>query len=177
MIKKLLPILLALIGTGAGVGAGLFLKPAPDPAADHAAAVDCVAPTEAVAHETADAHGDQAVGENGEPLPAQQEYVKLNNQFIIPVMGPERVQALVVASLSIETKLGGTERVYAAEPKLRDVFLQVMFDHANVGGFDGAFTDGERMERLRRNLVEAARSVLGKDASDVLITEIARQES
>ena len=173
MIKKLLPILLAVIGTGAGVGAGLMLKPAPAPE-DHAA-VECVAPAGEVAHETADGHA--AEGEGGEEMPAQQEYVKMNNQFIIPIMGTDRVQALVVASLSIETKVGGTEKVYAKEPKLRDVFLQVLFDHANIGGFDGSFTSAERMDSLRRSLVDAARTVLGADVLDVLITEIARQDT
>ncbi|WP_425071525.1 flagellar basal body-associated protein FliL [Sagittula sp. S175] len=174
MIKKLLPILLAVIGTGAGVGAGLMLKPAPAPE-DHAA-VECVAPAGDVAHETADGHAP-AEGETSEDAPAQLEYVKLNNQFIIPIMGPERVQALIVASLSIEIKPGGTEKVYAKEPKLRDVFLQVMFDHANIGGFEGSFTNADRMDSLRRPLLDAARSVLGSDVSDVLITEIARQDT
>jgi hypothetical protein len=92
-------------------------------------------------------------------------------------MSSERVTGLVVASLSIEINSGGTELVYAREPKLRDVFLQVMFDHANIGGFDGAFTAGERMDILRSALLDAARSVLGKDVSEVLITEIARQDA
>lgn len=167
-MRKLLPILLALIGTGAGVGAGLFLMPAPTPEDDHAA-VDCVVPLDEVHHETAKAEQDG---------PAEgREYVKLNNQFVIPVVGPDRVNALVVASLSIEVPAGSTEVVYAREPKLRDVFLQVLFDHANIGGFDGTFTTGDRMEILRSSLLEAARPVLGGDVSDVLITEIARQDA
>ncbi|MBN7783392.1 flagellar basal body-associated FliL family protein [Ponticoccus gilvus] len=169
MIKKLLPILLALVGTGAGVGAGLFLMPAGE---DHADATECLPPDDAVRHETVEAAPDDP------DLPdATREYVKLSNQFVVPIMGSERVRALVVASLSVEVSIGATETVYAREPKLRDVFLQVMFDHANIGGFEGAFTTGERMKILRGALLDAARSVLGSDVSDVLITEIARQEA
>lgn len=168
-MKKLLPIILALIGTGAGVGAGLFLAP---PAAEEhaeAGAVECIPPD-----------GDHAKAEMPETEEVDQssrEYVKLNNQFIIPVVGSDRVNALVVAALSVEVQTGTTETVYAREPKLRDVFLQVLFDHANVGGFKGNFTTGDRMEDLRRALLEAARPVLGESVSDVLITEIARQDS
>ena len=93
-------------------------------------------------------------------------------------MGSKRVEALVVASLSIEVTGGSTQAVYQREPKLRDVFLQVMFDHANIGGFEGAFTSGERMDILRSALfLDAARSVLGTNVKDVLITEIARQDA
>lgn len=169
MIKKLLPILLALVGTGAGVGAGLFLMPVGE---DHADATECLPPDDTVRHETVEAKPDDP------DLPdAAREYVKLSNQFVVPIMGSERVRALVVASLSVEVSIGATETVYAREPKLRDVFLQVMFDHANIGGFEGAFTTGERMKILRGALLDAARSVLGSDVSDVLITEIARQEA
>ncbi|MBP0483340.1 flagellar basal body-associated FliL family protein [Sagittula salina] len=172
MIKKILPILLAVVGTGAGIGAGIMMKPAPPPAEEHAA-IDCAAPTGEVEHTVADAD----TGGDGEPAPAQQEYVKMSNQFIIPVMSEERVKALVVASLSLEVRIGVTEVVYAREPKLRDVLLQVMFDHANIGGFEGSFTNADRMGPLRRSLLEAARSVLGGDVIDVLITEIARQDT
>lgn len=167
-MRKLLPIILALIGTGAGVGAGLLLMPVPAPESEHAAA-DCVVPTDTVAHDVAEPADDGPT--------EGREYVKLSNQFVIPVVGPERVSALVVASLSIEVPAGSTEGVYAREPKLRDVFLQVLFDHANIGGFEGTFTTGDRMEILRASLLEAARPVLGSDVSDVLITEIARQDA
>ena len=169
MIKKLLPIILALIGTGAGIGAGIMLKAAPPPEAE-IAAVDCVALAEDVAHTTVEAASPE------EAAPITNEYVKLTNQFIVPVMGDERVQALVVASLSVEVTQGMTETVYAREPKLRDVFLQIMFDHANIGGFNGSFTAGQRMDILRSALLDGARSVLGSEARDVLITEIARQD-
>ncbi|KAA8604338.1 flagellar basal body-associated protein FliL [Salipiger aestuarii] len=159
-MKKLLPILLALIGTGAGIGAGIFLAPSGDaaaPAGEHAAT-----PSQA-----ADDHGDAAG-----PI-----YVKMNNQFVIPIVAKDRVQSLVVLSLSLEIMGAGQEIVYNQEPKLRDVFLRVLFDHANIGGFEGNFTESTRMEILRRSLHEAARNVLGPMVGDVLITEIARQDS
>lgn len=172
MLKKLLPIVLALVGTGAGVGAGLMLMPAGSDAPPKAADSD----------DHTDTTHDDPHSASDAPKPdahdgAGNEYVKLSNQFVIPIMGDVRVEALVVASLSVEVSNGTTEAVYAKEPKLRDVFLQVMFDHANIGGFEGPFTSGQRMEILRSALLDAARSVLGDDARDVLITEIARQDA
>ncbi|WP_058248223.1 flagellar basal body-associated protein FliL [Tropicibacter naphthalenivorans] len=169
-MKKLLPIILALIGTGAGVGAGLFLMP--PPAEEHAeGAIECIPPVEDPEHA---APPEETVDEGP---PVGREYVKLNNQFVVPVMRKDAVVALVVASLSVEVSSGTTETVYAREPKLRDEFLQVLFDHANIGGFEGTFTNGDRMDVLREGLLDAARSVLGSDVSDVLITEIARQDT
>ncbi|MCT4556781.1 MAG: flagellar basal body-associated FliL family protein [Pelagimonas sp.] len=169
MIKKILPIIFALVGTGVGVGAGLMLMPQ---AEEHAAA-DCVPPETPVEPETASASEEEGAEDDNNT----HEYVKLNNQFIVPIMGPEKVQSLVVASLSVEVSAGTTENVYSREPKLRDVFLQVLFDHANIGGFSGEFTNGERMGILRGALLDAARSVLGEDVHDILITEIARQDT
>ncbi len=169
MLKKLFPLILALVGTGAGVGAGLFMAPSDeDP---QAVAADGHADKAHAEPPVADSHKDDGHGGSGN------EYVKMNNQFVIPVMSAKRVEALVVASLSIEVSSGGSQAVYEREPKLRDVFLQVMFDHANIGGFEGAFTAGERMDILRSALLDAARSVLGADVKDVLITEIARQDA
>ena len=168
MLRKILPILLALVGLGGGAGAGLFLRPAPE-AADH------VAVTEGEAA-NADEHAEDGAAEEGEPEEGAPEYVKMNNQFVVPVVDEGRVAAMVVLSLSLEVEAGNTEAVYQREPKLRDAFLQVLFDHANVGGFSGSFTDGSNLVVLRTSLKESAALVLGTVVSDVLITDIARQD-
>lgn len=149
MIKKLLPLLLGLIGLGIGIGAGVFLRhPAEEPA-------------------------EMAATEPETPP----EYVKLNNQFVIPVVEAGQVSALVVLSLSLEVTTGSSETVFDREPKLRDVFLQVLFDHANAGGFRGSFTDASNLVVLRQALKEVAMQVMGDMVKDVLITDIARQDS
>jgi hypothetical protein len=168
MRRLLLPLILALAGLGAGVGAGLFLKPeeAPEEAGE------AVAAEGHAAGEDAPLGSEEHVEDGAGP-----EYVKLNNQFVVPVVQEGRVAAMVVLSLSLEVEAGNTEAVYQREPKLRDVFLQVLFDHANVGGFSGSFTDGSNLVILRTSLKEAAALVLGTTVRDVLITDIARQDS
>lgn len=164
MLGKILPVLLALVGLGGGVGAGLFLRPIPD-TPDHGAEAGGDAP------KAADHAESEDTDEAGTP-----EYVKMNNQFVVPVVQDGRVAAMVVLSLSLETEAGNTEAIYQREPKLRDAFLQVLFDHANIGGFSGSFTDGANLVVLRTSLKEAAALVLGAVVTDVLITDIARQD-
>ena len=95
----------------------------------------------------------------------------------MPVVSKRDVSALVVMSISLEVPDGSVDEVFRHEPKLRDSFLQVLFDHANIGGFDGAFTSARNMSALRLALRETGQRDLGKDmVRDVLITEIARQD-
>ncbi len=161
MLRKLIPILLALTGLGAGMGAGLALRPAADMPAESD-------------HTETDPKATEAEAVDPEMLP---DYVKLNNQFIVPILQDGRVVSMVILSLSLEVLQGTTENVYKREPKLRDVFLQVMFDHANAGGFKGSFTDGANLVLLRKALLEAAVTTLGESVTDVLIVDIVRQDS
>ncbi|WP_353473537.1 flagellar basal body-associated FliL family protein [Salipiger sp. H15] len=185
-MKKLLPLLLALIGTGAGIGAGLFLAPSPDSGAEHASAEPGTAqdgghPAEPAAGSGDHTAADQGASEHGGSEHGEgesgTEYVKLNNQFVVPVVEDSRVAALVVLSISLEVAAGSAAATFEEEPKLRDGFLRTLFDHANIGGFDGNFTETPRMDALRRVLFETARNILGARVRDVLITDIARQDN
>ncbi len=127
---KILPILMALIGVGAGIGAGIMLKPdhveiaacAPEPAGDHAEPAPEV-----------DEHGDAVVP----------EYVKMHNQFVIPVVKDGDMAALVVLSISIEVTPGGKEATFQREPncgmRLIRCFL-IMQMQAVLTGYSPAAT-------------------------------------
>lgn len=156
-MAKLFPLILLVIGIAIGGGAGVFLKPEP---------VACdEEPCE-----------DVAVDEEASNPEEEPSYIAMKNQFVVPVIRDELVKSLVVMSLSLETIPESVEYVFGREPKLRDTFLRVLFDHAHVGGFDGAFTESGRLSVLRVALLEAAHTVVGKDVSDILITDIVRQE-
>ena len=173
MLSKLLPIVFLALGLGAGIGAGVFLAPAQQ-SQTHGDSPD----------EGDDLHGENDVSHFGSNAShgddtehSDTEYVKLNNQFVVPVVQDGKVIAMVVLSLSLETTYGFREEVYAREPKLRDGFLQVMFDHSNMGGFRGTFTNSEMLELLRSALRDTARKELGQDVLNVLIVDIARQDT
>lgn len=165
MKRLILPLLLLIIGVGAGVGAGLYFQSPPEET-DLATDDTCNDPETSLEQVKTQAE-----------ISEEREYAKLNNQFIVPVVKEGQVVAMVVLSLSLEVTLGGRTAVFATEPKLRDVFLQAMFDHANAGGFSGNFTSGENMHSLRTDLLRRARTVAGEQVTDVLITDIVRQDS
>ena len=186
-MKKLLPVLVALVGILGGAGAGYALRPAPggDPATEadaHAPASEegAEAPEQGAAPaegQSAPTDGAEAAGEGHSADSGVPDYVKLSNQFIVPVVEEGRVAAMVILSLTLEVPTGGSEVIYAREPKLRDGFLQVLFDHANAGGFRGAFTDGANLVILRRALREVAQKIMPGAVSDVLIADIVRQDN
>jgi hypothetical protein len=164
--KLIIPLILLVLGTGAGAATGLFLLPPPTPEP----VATCPEPTHGVEGELD--HALAAEPEHDTPS----GFVALGNQFIVPIIDGENVASLVILSVSIEIPEGEEEPVHNAEPRLKDAFLQVLFDHANTGGFDGTFTATETMRSLRLALDAAAREVLGDIARSVLITDIVRQD-
>ena len=174
MIAKLLPVILLVVGTAAGIGAGIMLAPTPEPKAEQATGDNMGDDIDHAEEEGAD-HAEEA-GEDGLGPDPNREYIKIDNQFVIPVVERENLSSLVVIALSLEVKTGMSDKVHLYEPKLRDAFLQVLFDHANMGGFRGAFTRSDVLNPLRTALREAAQRELGKGVYDVLIVEISRQD-
>ncbi|WP_273691467.1 flagellar basal body-associated FliL family protein [Ketogulonicigenium vulgare] len=145
MKKILLPMILTVIGTASGIGAGIITaRPAVE-------AVPTI-------------------------IPPTHTYVPLDEPFVVPILRDEMTRAIVVAALGIEIDAVQASIVAPAMPKLRDQFLQVLYDHANTGGFDGLFTAPDIMRRLRDRLKSAAVETLGDGVLDILVTDLSRQE-
>jgi flagellar protein FliL len=177
MKKLLVPLILTLVGSGSGVAAGLFLfPPAPptDPAMGPCGAVD---PHMDATHVPTEEEIMTAAAEGGESVNAGYEYLRLPNQFIVPVVRDGAVSAMVALSISLEVMAGQKDATLLVEPKIRDVILRVLFDHANAGGFDGSFTASSAMRDLRAALVQAATLAAPELVHDVLITDIQRQDN
>lgn len=167
MLKLVIPLTLAAIGTGSGIGAAIFLAPSVEEA-NLANAAPC---GPGVVQHTAES------GTREPETDSEYEFVRLDNQFVVPVVHDERVKSLVVVSLALEIAPESKDAVFTKEPKLRGVFLQSMFDHANLGGFDGNFTGSRQLDILRHDLYQDGRAVLGPALKSVLIVEIARQDA
>lgn len=145
-------MLLVLIGIGAGIGAGLYLRPDPPALADE---------EEVLARMLA----------NSEPLGS----FDFANQFMVPLVVDGRIAGTMVLRIALELPESQRPLVEAQATRLRDALLQVMFDHANSGGFEGAFTDHGPLGVLRRSLLEAALAITGPGTVNrVLITDILR---
>ncbi len=182
-MKLLIPLVIALLGLGAGVGAGLALKPPPEEAASACAAPSGAAHGEAPEGAAAEAGppcpepDPYAAGHDAEAPEGELSYVEIEKPFVVPIFRDEKVRAMVVISLSVAVGHEAETSAKAAEPRLRDGFLKVMFRHANTGGFDGSFTNGQKMDDLKSALLKSARETLPETpVGEVLITEIARQD-
>jgi flagellar protein FliL len=189
MKKLLLPLILLLLGVGGGVGAGIYLTPpameevaAPGPCGEEPAIAEPADAAAAAAegHDQPAEEGGHGAMAEGEPVDAGAatgfEYVRMANQFVVPVVEGGSIRSMVVLTISVEVTVGTQNAVFTYEPKMRDVFLQVLFDHANAGGFDGQFTSAENMRSLRRALRLAGQEAVGEQVHDVLITDIVRQD-
>ena len=153
----LIPVILLAAGTCAGLGAGVMLA---KPAAEV---------VETAAHDTTDAHEAEQT--------TDREYAKLNNQFVVPVVEDGKVTALVVLALNLEVIAGKRPEIFALEPKLRDGFLQALFNYANIGGFSGNFTAPTNLQTLRRDLLGVAQRIAGPIVTDVLLLDFVRQDA
>ena len=165
-MKKILPILLVLLGIAGGGAAGVLLKPAPEPESEEAKAAKAEKATEE------EASNDAA--EDGPPL--DRAYVKVGKQTIIPILDGGETRALMLFELAVDVPAASANVVHEMEPRLRDAFLKELFQMSYTGAFLTNFTDDRVIEELRRNLTRAAREQIGDDAREVLILDVMRQE-
>lgn len=191
MLRILIPVIFILLGIGLGAGAGIMLRPAPEmteaedatenlPANSETGGTHEDTSKEAAQSRTTPQSVEDSTVIDGRVMPgssANLEYVRLNNQFIVPIVREGTVRSLVVLSLVLEVETGQNQLVFNREPRLRDALLRVMFAHANAGGFDDVFTSSLAMTPLRQGMREAAIAVLGRIVNDVLIVDIMRQDA
>lgn len=175
-MKKILLILLPILGLVGGAGAG-YVMHVPN---EHQATQDeHIQEFETGQAETqSQLHKEDHVKETSHKYSdVLSEYVEMGNQFIIPIIKGGNVGSLVIIALSIEVIEGEAALVSTHEPKIRDEFLQFLFDYANVGGFDDAYTQSSNLEKMRDDLIGIARNILGDIVVNVLITDILRQDA
>ncbi|MBB5517320.1 hypothetical protein [Amphiplicatus metriothermophilus] len=195
---KYLPYALQLLAVVGGAAGGLWLKSATAPAAEPARARDeakaAAASHGPVEHKKAEAApkkadkkaegkraGDKKAGGHGgghgeADADAAYGFMKFSRQFVVPVIGDGGVRALVLMDINIEVPPAVTESVYSQEPKLRDALLASLLQLSNSGAFDEHILERANMELVRNELLRAARSVIGEDAQNVLILNVARQD-
>lgn len=158
-MKFLLPIVLCLLGIAVGFGSS------------KAVPLMQVALNDECTLDTTETHPLEVA----EIESTSSEYLKLSNQFVVPIVRENDVGALAVLSLSLEVKEGQKEAVFEMEPKIRNELLAVLFDHANEGAFDGQFASRNNLDLLQTRLLASVREATDNQVTDVLITDIVRQ--
>ena len=174
---KLLPFVFLVVGLGAGAGTAFVLSPKKSTDEAHEESADAEHAKEGTEKKSGSNDKKKSNDHDDETPEGTFEYVDINNQFVVPLVRKERVSGLVVLSLSVEVPSGRTDEIVSKEPKLRDAMLSVLFDHASIGGFDGAFANTNNLSVLRTALRESAALIAGSAVHDILILDIARQDS
>jgi hypothetical protein len=176
MMQKVLALAIMLTGIGGGLALGVVMRPGAAPHAGDGVATE----SEISSGQTQAATGNDGaipIGAGGDGKAGiDREYVKIGRQMIIPVVSGGETRALMLFDLAIDVPRAMTERTYAAEPRLRDAFLRILFEMSYTGAFSSTYTDARVVEELREKLRAAARRVIGFAVDDVLILDIMRQE-
>ena len=95
--------------------------------------------------------------------------------FIIPVIEEDALKALISLKIGMEVLPKDKSKLEHYKPKLRDLFLQIMFQHSHAGAFSGNYTESERLIALRRNLIQVVEGNLDIELKDLLIKDVAWQ--
>ena len=167
-MKKLLPIIIAVIGLGGGLTAGSILKP-------DAMAGDSHSSDLHGEQATADHGGDHGGGHGKDGGEAEYAYVGLKKPFFAPVLRNDNRHTLVRLDIHLEVPSDMEDKVALHEPKLRDGFLRAVMSFAHEGGFTRVH-GSKGFEVLSDDLLLSARAVLGEDVKAVLIGEILTRE-
>lgn len=176
MIKKLIPIIALLIAAGGGLFAGEKLRGDDHDAGKSIVTADGAEKTSGGhgAEKTSGGHGAENHGKKGG---REIDYFRFPTQFFVPVMHGDRLDGIMILTLTIEAKTEDMATIHHKEFRLRDGFLQTLLIHANTGGFDGNFTTEPHMRRLREALMKTAGEISGGTIKSILIEDIIRQDS
>jgi len=169
-MKKLLPVILAVLGLAGGLVGGSLMKPVAMAEDAHA-----VAGGDGHGKPAKSDHGDGHDDHAGSGEKSDTIYVGLKKPFFAPVLRGNNKHTLVRLDIHLEVPADLEGEIEKHEPKLRDGFLRAVMNFAHEGGFSRVHgSDG--FEILSDDLLLSARSVVGDKVKKVLIGEILTRE-
>jgi hypothetical protein len=116
------------------------------------------------------AKGDKAASADAFSL------LRFKRQFIVPEIGQDGVDALIILNLAIELDDKAGADIFSHEPKFRDAFVRELLALSRNGAFGQDLTSTQTYELLRATLLQAAKDVRTEGIKDVLILDMAKQE-
>ena len=150
-MAKVLALAVVILGLVGGAAAGLVLRPPPPQPAEG------------------------AVPEPAPPEAGAPDAVQLRDPFIVPVLEGGVAWSHAVLSLGVESARLSKEAVLVQEPRLRDGLNEALYLHGSLGGFEGDFTTGPQMARLRERLNDVVIRLLDDPGARVLLIAMTRR--
>ncbi|MEL6317614.1 MAG: flagellar basal body-associated FliL family protein [Pseudomonadota bacterium] len=178
-MKKLLPVILPILGIVAGGGVGYVLKPEPEIAPLDAEAMLETGDAQSKAAEKAANHQD-AFGDAAAPEPAAVDsiYHPLSRKVIVPYRRPDGANAFVLLDLNLELSPENPGLAETHEPRLMDAFLRTVVSFTTTGAFDDPSQASALLRDLNAELLKSAQAVLGGGVvRNVLIVNLVTQEA
>lgn len=175
MIKKLLPIIVILIGAIVGGGGGYFAKTQTAKAASSEVHAEAAGD-----HDEADkGHGKKEKkkkgGHGAEEETGATSFMKFSRQFVVPVVERGKPKSMVILDINIEIDNTLDESVYTLEPPLRDALLSRLLALSSQGMLPQLLEDSEKLEATKAALLETSREIIGEAALSILILDIGIQ--
>lgn len=181
MIKQILPALIAGLCITAGGAAGFYLKGtsgAPEEKAHDTGGEAHKEPKAAKHDGKKDAHGKSASkkGGHGTADSAEPSYYKFSREFVVPIIGEERVQSLVILNLNLQIDSKVSDELFSKEPVLRDNIMTTLIKLSNNDEIFNGLNNVENYETMRSMILRNLRDSVSEGIQNVLILDMARQD-
>lgn len=177
MIKPLLKNLVLVVAViGGSVGAAFLKGQGGGSNAEHSSHAKADSHGKEDSHGKSSSKGEKEDSHGGGSYDSV-SYLKFKRQFIIPVMENKRIKELVIMNFNVELNEQAPGNSLNLEPKLRDAFIKDLLDLSNQGVFSGDITSPQTYEILRSTLMTSSRRILPDGVENILILDMAKQET
>ncbi len=179
MLNKILPIVITLVAVGGAGFAAMTLKggPAAVPAAEHGegGGGQGGGGDHGGGHGGGGGHGS-VKQVHGEADTDGVGYFNFRRNFIVPVVGTDRVQALVLLNVSVEMDEVNIDSAQQREPNIRDAFMKSLLAMSHEGLFNQDITDPDVYSEIQQRLLETAKYSIDESVRSILLVDFARQD-
>ena len=103
-------------------------------------------------------------------------YFNFRRNFIVPVVGTDRVQALVLLNVSVEMDEVNIDSAQQREPNIRDAFMKSLLAMSHEGLFNQDITDPDVYSEIQQRLLETAKYSIDESVRSILLVDSARQD-
>ena len=127
---------------------------------------------EASSHGGGGGHGDSGGGASSGDV----TYFKFSREFVIPLMGEDRVESLVILNINLEVDSNISGKLFSMEPKVRDNINTTLIELSSHGDTMRTLGNVESYETMRTMILMNLKNVLPEGVENVLIVDMGKQD-